>query len=703
MIFTIRSQVLLLSLTLLSIPYVGYEYVREMERYLRDNLEISLQDTAKILANILNGRPLLFSRKLVDTVREDDPLFVHNLKTPIKLDDNIHDWRDILKLAENYAEKHILKIEEDYQPDSLSFRHLLGNYKGHYYALFIVQDNKIVYRRETDSGVKDVDHLQIVIRDLHQNYHRYLVAPFQPGWVTAYKERDSPYSLITENRIQGTFTETAEGYNLELRIPDNMIGDKLGFAIADVDDTLKRQVKIVIGTSPIQNLETVGKVFTPSSDIEQIIKASEETPGRRIWVLDKQRRVLAKTGELQRSLPQHPLNKFYSLLLPPPSEDFKDSQARAYRLEGQEVHDALKGKASVTWSSTPDEQAIIVSAAHPVKTEGQIVGVVVVQETSNRIQAIQRQAIASLYNKTLLIFLTVTLLLLTFASYLAVRLQRLRNQAESAIDANGRVTTTHLGSTAQDEIGQLSRTISNNLERLKQYNTYLEGMASRLSHELRTPIAVVRTSLENLEALHSAQDYPYECSNEESQTYLQRAKEGITRLNVLITRLTEATRLEQTLQSAEREQFDLTQLVKSCIASYRLVYPQYTIEDHLTPHTINLQGAPDLIAQMLDKLIANAVDFTQHNHPIIIRLTQQKHQAHLQITNYGKLLPSDIPQEQLFQTMVSLRPQTNNTEPHLGLGLYIVRLIANYHGGQVKASSDKKENATTFTVQLPIL
>ena len=49
---TIRSKVLLLSLTLFSIPYVGYEYVREMEKYLRDNLETSLEDTARALANV---------------------------------------------------------------------------------------------------------------------------------------------------------------------------------------------------------------------------------------------------------------------------------------------------------------------------------------------------------------------------------------------------------------------------------------------------------------------------------------------------------------------------------------------------------------------------------------------------------------------------------------------------------------------------
>ncbi|MEN9849792.1 MAG: hypothetical protein RL368_2532, partial [Pseudomonadota bacterium] len=67
---SIRSKVLLLSLTLFSVPYVGYEYVLEIEDYLRDSLENSLTGAARALASVLNDRPDLFSRTLAETVRE---------------------------------------------------------------------------------------------------------------------------------------------------------------------------------------------------------------------------------------------------------------------------------------------------------------------------------------------------------------------------------------------------------------------------------------------------------------------------------------------------------------------------------------------------------------------------------------------------------------------------------------------------------
>lgn len=200
---TIRSKVLLLSLTLFSVPYVGYEYVREMEKYLRDNLETSLQDTARALASVLNERPNLFSRRLLDTVREDSQLVAHNIQSTIKLDGYTNDWADYLDNAGNYAEKYILKNNGDYSSDSLSFTHVLGKYRNYLYALFIVRDDKIVYRDKNSLYLDQSDHLQIVMQDPNQQFYRYLITPSELGWITAYKvaNYENYVSPQTETRI----------------------------------------------------------------------------------------------------------------------------------------------------------------------------------------------------------------------------------------------------------------------------------------------------------------------------------------------------------------------------------------------------------------------------------------------------------------------------------------------------------------------
>ena len=86
------------------------------------------------------------------------------------------------------------------------------------------------------------------------------------------------------------------------------------------------------------------------------------------------------------------------------------------------------------------------------------------------------------------------------------------------------------------------------LSRLAQYASYREQMASRLSHELRTPIAVVRSSLDNLKLSPLPDD---------ARVYMERAQQGLNRLTHILTRMTEATRLEQSVGEDERERFDL--------------------------------------------------------------------------------------------------------------------------------------------------
>ena len=158
------------------------------------------------------------------------------------------------------------------------------------------------------------------------------------------------------------------------------------------------------------------------------------------------------------------------------------------------------------------------------------------------------------------------------------RIRRLRDDAERAIDEKGRMRAPLASSRAGDEIGDLSRSFSSVLARLSEYASYQEKMASRLSHELRTPVAVVRSSLDNLKATPLP---------EEARVYMARAQEGLARLTQILTRMTEAARLEQSLADVDREPFDLVPVVAGCVDGYRLAYPNAAISFSAT------SGHPD--------------------------------------------------------------------------------------------------------------
>jgi len=101
-----------------------------------------------------------------------------------------------------------------------------------------------------------------------------------------------------------------------------------------------------------------------------------------------------------------------------------------------------------------------------------------------------------------------------------------------------------------------------------------------------------------------------------------------------------------------------------------------------------VEGSPDLAAQLLDKLVANAVDFSSPGHAVRISLAVENGVAELGVENQGPPLPEEM-RGKLFESMVSVRGERaregQSGEPHLGLGLYVARLIAEFHGGTIAA------------------
>ena len=119
-------------------------------------------------------------------------------------------------------------------------------------------------------------------------------------------------------------------------------------------------------------------------------------------------------------------------------------------------------------------------------------------------------------------------------------------------------------------------------------------------------------------------------------------------------------------------------------------------------HPVSMRGAPDLIAQMLDKLVANAIDFHRPGSDIEITLQANLTTAEIIIGNDGPGLPQEM-KERLFDSMVSVRPRQGGNEAHLGLGLYIVRLIAEFHHGAACLENRGDGNGVNARITLSLL
>lgn len=703
---SIRRKLLLLSAVLFVVPWLGVTYIQDMEDFLRLKQEDNLLARAQVVAAVLQGQAEIFkaqespSTQSIETPysKSASHLYVRPLKRGLQLDGYVDDWLD-------FDEKSILVKSDD--SASLEYRYYLASYRNYLYIVLKVKDDQLVYRKQNTLSLDKSDHVIINLRNKESEIKHYFIATQSPGWVNAHRmewQHDEWVSVAPELRIKGEWQESPEGYLVEVRVPLALIGDSLSFYVADVDNGNDRVITGISAGSKIS--DSPGSIVIPSLKVEEMLQRINR-PASRTWVIDKNYRVLAVAGDIKKAgsyaegrvkkatadISSRIINVFYRMLLKQPASNFTDELSSASYLRGQVIKSALQGKASTGWRDAPDNQVRILTASYPVLINGEAIGAIAIEETSNAILLLQNEAMKILINLSVLTFIITIVVLLSYATWLSVRIRRLRDETEKAISNEGRIERDFRPDRSTDEIGDLSREFSGMLTRLSEYNRYLETMAGKLSHELRTPITVVRSSLEHLQLLEV---------EETQQVYIQRASEGMDRLSDILTRMSEATRLEQTLQSEHLQDVDIRKLIETCVEAYRIAYAKVEFEfNDKGMESGYIAGVPELLAQMMDKLISNAVDFHAESTPVLIQLARVGSYVQLSIVNQGEPLPEAM-RENLFESMVSVR-RNKGVGPHLGLGLYIVRMIADFHKGEVQALNLKNTSGVEIRINFPLI
>ncbi|WP_420208342.1 ATP-binding protein [Candidatus Electronema sp. JC] len=702
--FPLRVKLALLSLLLLLFPLLGMRLNSTLKSSLMVSQKDTLNFTAQAVAAALTNRSDLFDREQFRFLNQSRDLYSFQLSNVIRLDGALDDWQPELAQAETFGGQ---------PPAAFSFRHMLGKQDRHLYAFFEVRDDKVIYRSRSSLRLDRSDHLQIVIED-QQRQRRYLIAPHEPGWVNGFLMPDNPIKFpVSEQRIQGAWKETGTGYVLELRIPLELLGSKLAFTVADVDDEEQRSVRALLGTANLTENQEPGWLLSTSEPIEDILR-SLDRPYARIRVVDQNQRIRAQVGSLRKpeSLPADAdqfarlvrrsselLQPLFRLFTASFSAEIEEQASQPAELDQQGIKEGLAGRHSINSYLMQDGGAEVLTVITPLHDGEKVIAAVVVEQTTNSILAFSNRMIEETITLSVLAFLLGGGVFFLFAYQLSGRIRRLRDQAASAITPDGHIRSGIKAGRARDEIGDLGRTLDAMLEQLRQQIEHREQMANNLEHEMRTPLAGVAASLKNLkqEQLRQQETPP----SKQVMEYIRWAERDVERLEGLLTSIREAASLKNALLLDSKEQLDLGRALSMWLEhGWRLAFAGVDFVWQPPEEEMLVEGDPVRLRQALEKLVENAVSFHAPDTPVELRLERQAETVAVQVINQGPTIEPGL-QQQIFNSMTSHRPLKDD-RPHMGLGLYIVRTIMEHHGGKVSVRNlDDGRSGVVFAISLP--
>ncbi len=658
---SLRSKLLVLALSFLVLPVAGWMLVRELEGLLREGQAQVQQASAQMLARAVTARAAALPVA-------GPAFFVPDAEAPPQLDGYDGDWQAQGLVA---------------QPVAAGVRVALAWADRQLYLFIAVDDAS---RLRADANLPQASHadqLVLVLEDA-RGVHRLRLANGAPGSLiaTALGGVDAP-------RPNGAWEEDGKGYRVELRFPLDYLPTRLGIDALDFSDPALPPVQrgtgaeLAEGRWAVQRAPEELQALLSGLVPDQVQATLTQADG---WVL-------ARAGSIAPAQAQDRSWRawIYRWITPVPLPSLPQQHDGA-ALDRKELWQALSGRPGNEWYAPGQGRGLMLASAVPIRVDGQVRGALLLERRGEAL-LLTGQAVGGLMLATMLAMLVVGLALFGFAGRLGARIRALSRAAERAIAREGRdAGAGFTASRARDELGDLSRSFARLLDEVSAYSDYLRGLAGTLSHELHTPIAVVRSSLENLES---------EALSPAAHTYLERARDGADRLAAIVRAMSEASRVERAIASAEAEDFDLRALLADCAEGYRALLAPRDLKTMLPPAPVPFRGAPDLIVQALDKLIDNARSFCPPDGWVLLALAPHAEGVEVAVANAGPPLPEAM-QERLFDSLVSVRDKVRRGDgtPHLGLGLHVVRLIAQRHGGHAVAANMEDGIGVVFRIVL---
>lgn len=303
-----------------------------------------------------------------------------------------------------------------------------------------------------------------------------------------------------------------------------------------------------------------------------------------------------------------------------------------------------------------------------------------------------------------LLFALITGLVL-FAS-LTGRLKRLAKAMDAFRSGTGKQTISlpapkrRHGADDIDRLGlaftDMAARIEDQLEQLQRSDEMRRELVANVSHDLRTPLATLQGYVETM--LLKEEDL----GPEERRSYLETAIKHCERLSKLVSELLELAKLDAYDIRAQREPFNLSELVQDVVQKFQLMAggKQITLSTTCEKDLPFVNADIGLIERVLENLIENAVNNTPAGGSVRLILTPYRNNVAVQVSDTGHGIPArDL--SLIFDRFYQLEKSRKSDLGHSGLGLAITKKILELHNRSIEVAS-ALGSGTTFRFQLPV-
>ncbi len=296
----------------------------------------------------------------------------------------------------------------------------------------------------------------------------------------------------------------------------------------------------------------------------------------------------------------------------------------------------------------------------------------------------------------MLVVLAVSVLLSLFLARTIV--QPLQHLARAAVKVRlGRApdVTIPRMPTRHDEIGMLARALSDMSNALRQRIDATEAFAADVSHEIKNPLASLRSALDGMARIEDPKL---------REQLMAVAQADVLRMDRLISDISDASRIDAQLAKAKFERIDLGDMIDQLLAARESRGEDGDIRIAFArprKGIAAIMGEDLRIERVITNLLDNAVSFSPPGGLVEISATRSGNQIILRISDQGPGIPEED-REAVFRRFHSLRPDASVFGKHSGLGLAIARTIIEGHHGSISVSDrEDGESGACFTVTLP--